>query len=537
MSDKTPQTADLVLLAGDVHTMDPALPRAEALSVAQGRILTVGRISEVKPQIGPHTRVIDLAGRSITPGLVDGHCHLAGLGRALEQLDLRGTKHPEEVAEAVAQEAQKRPPGEWISGYGWDQNLWSPPAFPTRHLLDRVSPHHPVALRRIDGHALWANSAALAAAGIQRGSADPAGGLIVRDADGEPTGVLLDYAIDLVEGRIPPPTVAVYRRWILTAAQLAASSGLTGVHEMGIEEAAVEAYRGLAVEGKLPLRVHAFFEGKTRGKWRLDDLKEIVPDADPDGTSYFALRGIKLYADGALGSRGAALLAPYCDDPQNRGLSLLSPEELRAALRFGAEGGWQMAVHAIGDAANRAVLDAMEEAGVHPALRWRIEHAQIIAPEDLPRFARLGVIAAVQPSHATSDLPWAEARLGKERLRGAYAWRSLLQAGARLVGGSDFPIEEHPPLFGLYAAVTRQDRSGRPVGGWFPEERLSLPEVLSLYTAEAAYASFTENHRGRLSPGFVADLTVFDRPLSEETLLQTSVDMTIVGGVVVYERS
>jgi hypothetical protein len=523
--------ADVVLVNGNVITMDPLRPRADAIAVRAGRIAAIGTRADVLPLVGPATRTIDLDGRSVTPGLVDGHCHLYSLGKSLEILALRGVGSAREIAGLVAKEAAARPAGEWIEGRGWDQNLWTPARFPERGLLDEAAPHHPVALRRIDGHALWVNGAALHAAGVTRSTADPPGGKIVRDGAGEPSGVLIDAAMALIDDKIPEARPDAIRRRILRAADTATRAGLTGVHEMGIGDSVVNVYRELAAAGELPLRVYAFLDGS-----HAPELDRRRPDAT-EPTALFTLRGVKLYADGALGSRGALLIAPYADDPQNVGLVVTSTEALTAAARQAARGGWQMAVHAIGDRANRNVLDAIQAAGVKPEARFRIEHAQIVAPEDFARFAALGVTASMQPTHATSDMPWAEARVGAERIRGAYAWRTMLAGHVHLVAGSDFPVEQVPPLLGLYAFVTRQDADGKPPGGWLPEQKLTLDEAVRAFTVEPAWSAFAENDRGRLVAGFVADLTVFDRLLAgDRSLLDTKIDLTMVGGKIVFER-
>jgi hypothetical protein len=451
-------------------------------------------------------------------------------------LSLRGMTSSAAVSAAVAGVARSRREGEWIVGRGWDQNTWSPPEFPTHKVLDAAVPAHPVALRRIDGHALWANLAAMRAAGISRDTKDPSGGRLLRDASGEPTGVFIDRAMDLIEAKVPADTPEVRERKILAAADKAIASGLTAVHEMGINDATVSVYRSLAAAGRLKLRVYAFLSGEGQ----IDTLSSRKPDIDADGTAMFVLRAVKLYADGALGSRGAALLEPYADEPGNRGLVLMSKEELERAARVASAAGFQLGVHAIGDRANRIVLDAFEAAGQGQsggAGRFRIEHAQVVSPEDIPRFAKLGVIASMQPTHATSDMPWADERLGSNRLPGAYAWRSILAAGAHIAGGSDFPVEEVSPLLGLYAAVTRQDTKGLPPGGWLPDQRLTVEEALRIFTLEPAWASFVENHRGRIAPRFIADLTVFDREFTDgRAILDTRVDLTMVGGRIVYER-
>ncbi len=537
----TPAAATMVLVGGDVITNDPARPRAQAIAVGGNRVLAVGDDADIRALVGPETRVIELAGRTVTAGLVDGHCHLYGLGSASEQVSLKGLGSEQAAATVVADAAKARAPGEWITGRGWDQNRWGG-IFPTKASLDLVLGARPAALRRVDGHALWANSAALKLAGITRATPDPAGGKIVRDAAGEPTGVLIDLAMELVEAQVPSAPPEVRARRIRAAAQLAIEAGLTGVHEMGIDDTTAAVYRELTTaraagaRGALPLRVTAYLEGSPA---LAATLAQRAREPD-DGDDYFAIVGMKLYADGALGSRGAALAADYSDEPGNRGLWVTEPAALTTAVGQAADAGWQVATHAIGDAAIHATLDAYQAAiSAHPGqdLRLRVEHAQVMLPADIPRMARLGVLASMQPTHATSDMPWAEARLGARRILGTYAWRSFLDVGATLVAGSDFPIEETSPMFGLYAAVTRQDPNGQPVGGWYPHQRMTLDEALFAFTAAPARAGFVEAHRGRLAAGFVADVTVFDRPLApDRTLLDTRADLTIVGGEVVYER-
>jgi predicted amidohydrolase YtcJ len=517
--------------------MDEKKPRATALAIHHGRIVAVGSDADVRSFAGSRSRIIYLKGRAVTPGLVDSHAHLLGLGATLEEIALRGAKSASVVASLTAAGAAKEPGASWILGSGWDQNLWSPPDFPSRRELDAVIRDRPVVLRRVDGHAVWVNSRALDVAGISAKTPDPTGGRIVRDGRGAPTGVLVDRAMDLVERKIPEPSTEVARRRILKAAHVALEAGITAVHEMGISETTAEIYRNLADEGTLPIRVYGFLRATPA---ILQGLGSRLVEIDRDGTQFFLLRGIKLFADGALGSRGAALLAPYSDDPKNSGIWINQAESLARAAEQTAAAGWQLAVHAIGDAANRAVLDAFEHALVrYPDrdLRFRVEHAQVLTAGDIPRFGKLGVIASVQFTHCTSDMSWAEQRLGPERIRYAYAWRSLLSAGAHLAGGSDFPVEEVGPLRGVYAAITRQDRDGRPPGGWQPEQRLMLEEALRAFTSAGAYAAFVERSRGALRPGWVADITVYDRPLvADSSLLATQVDMTVVGGDVAYER-
>ncbi len=528
--------ADLVFVGGDVYTMDAANPRVTAVAIRGQHIVAVGDDEAIARHVGKGTRIVDLQGRTLTPGLSDAHCHLYGLGKSLEAVNLRDVKSATAAAQLVLEASKSLQPGEWVTGRGWDQNIWEGQNFPNASTLDAVLPKRPVALRRVDGHALWVNSAALALAGIDRNTADPAGGTIERDAQGQPTGIFIDNAMSLVERKLPKASDAVIKRRILAAAKVATSVGITSVHEMGISDSVVSVYRGLAGEGRLPLRVYGLLAGDAEVA---ASLHNRVPEVDRDGTQFFVLRAIKLFADGALGSRGAAMLAPYSDAPENKGLWITSEDELKSSALAIAKAGWQLGVHAIGDAGNRAVLDAFAEATTaYPDadLRFRVEHAQILAAEDIPRFAELGVIASMQPTHATSDMPWAEQRVGAERIAGAYVWRSIWDSGAHVAAGSDFPVERVAPLLGVYAAVTRQDAEGNPAGGWHPEQLLTLEEAIRAFTVEAAYAAFVEDYRGVLKPGFVADLTVFDRKLQPDaTLLQTEVDMTVVGGAVKFE--
>jgi predicted amidohydrolase YtcJ len=528
--------ANIVFLDGDIRTMDGDNPQVSALAIRGERIVALGSDVEVRKWIGPTTKVIELEGRSVTPGLSDAHCHLYGLGKSLESVNLRSVASADAAAALVAEAAKNVAKGEWVVGRGWDQNRWAVKEFPSRTTLDAVVRDQPVSLRRVDGHALWANSMALTLAGIDDQTADPPGGKIVRDAEGKATGVLIDTAMGLVESKIPKADMKAIKRRILQAAKVAASHGLTSVHEMGLAEEVIRAYRALAHEGRLPLRVYGFVSGSPEVA---HSLLNRVPEVDREGTQYFVLRGIKMFVDGALGSRGAVMLEDYSDDKGNKGLWLTSAKDLERAAIDAAQAGWQVGVHAIGDAGNRAVLDAFEAAYLavpDSDLRFRVEHAQIISPEDLPRFAALNVIASMQPTHATSDMPWAEDRVGADRLVGAYAWRTLIDSGAHLAAGSDFPVEKVPPLLGLYAAVTRQDAKGSPEGGWLPEQRMTLDQALAAFTVESAYASFSETNRGMLKKGYVADLTVFDRALqADKSLLETGVDMTIVGGAFKYE--
>ena len=512
--------ADLVLRGGAILTGDAARPRAHAVAVRGGVIVAVGDDADVTKLVGAKTRVVELAGRTVVAALTDAHAHLVGLGLGASEIDLRGCGSADDCAHRVERDfdSGRGRRGQWVLGRGWDQNRFPDATFPTHRALDKIV--NPVFVERVDGHAGWANAAAMRLAHVDRATEDPPGGRIVRDAAGAPTGVFVDNAKALIEHVIPPPTAAEVEAAILRAQELALAEGLTEVHEMGIGHDTVDAYRRLVADGRLKLRVYALAAA--------DDAVTLLmhPPEAPRRLALFTLRGIKIYADGALGSRGAALLAPYSDDPQNRGLTLTAGDKIERAARAAVKSGWQIAVHAIGDGANRAVLDAYQKAGAGPAQRFRIEHAQVVALDDIPRFAKLGIIASMQPTHATSDSPWAEARLGKERLRGAYAWRRMLDAGVTLAFGSDFPVEAVSVVAGLRAAVER--------GGWTVGERLTLEEALRAFTTGAAFAAFEEAWRGSATPGMAADLTVFDGPPA--TLLRARVDATIVGGRVVYER-
>lgn len=519
-----------MVVAADIRTMDPDHPRATALAIAGGRIAYVGDLAGLSAGWTAGAAISVPTG-TVTPGLVDAHAHLYGLGMNTEAVALRGVASEAAAVRVVVEAARTRPAGEWLVGRGWDQNLWAGQAYPTRATLDAAIADRPVLLRRIDGHAAWVNGPALAAAGITRATRDPAGGQILRDARGEPTGVLIDNAADLVIDKVPAPTAAVRERRILVAAQQAVATGLTGVHDMGIDDATAAVYERLAAEGRLPLRVYAMLQGDATTPARLD-----TPPRPAVGR--FQMRGVKLYADGSLGSRGARLYAPYSDQPAHQGLWVTDPATLILLTERAVAHGWQVAVHAIGDAGVGAVLDAFTVAqAAHPGEhRLRVEHAQVIAPADLARMVPLRVIASMQPTHATSDMPWAEQRLGPERIHDAYAWRAVLDRGIPLAAGSDFPIEEVAPLLGLFAAVTRTDHAGQPAGGWYPAQRLTLDEAIGAFTTGAAYAEGAEATRGTIAVGRAADLTVFDRRLDDPAgLASAQVAYTIVDGGVVYK--
>jgi predicted amidohydrolase YtcJ len=525
------EVADVVLIGGDLWTMDPKNPRAEAVAWRGDRIVAVGDAATVRALAGPSTKLIDLHGRSATPGLVDAHCHLYGLGTDLENVSLRELPSEAAAVQKMAEAAKARPAGQWLIGRGWDQNKWPGQQFPTKKALDAAVGDRPVVLTRIDGHAIWVNSVALREAGITKATPDPDGGKIVRDASGEPTGVLIDNAEGLVFRKQPEASPELREQRLKAAAAVAIAAGLTGVHDMGIEEATAGSYRKLAGAHQLPLRVYAYLTAP--------DRLERYATAPVAATGRFTMRGVKLYADGALGSRGARLYAPYTDDPKNQGLWRTDPAMLTKSVEAAVAGGWGVAIHAIGDAGVGAVIDAFAAAeAAHPGdHRLRIEHTQVIAPKDVPRMAAAHAIASMQPTHATSDMPWAEARLGPERVKGAYAWRTMLEQHIPLAAGSDFPVEQVSPLLGLYAAVTRQDPKGMPAGGWYPGQRMTLDEAVEAFTRGAAYAEFAEDTRGMLAVGRRADFTVFSGKLvPDKSLLELKIDYTIVDGEIVYDR-
>jgi predicted amidohydrolase YtcJ len=527
-----PATApDVVLIEGDVWTMDPQHPRVAAVAWRGDQIIAAGDTAAIRALAGPATRVIDLHGRSASPGLVDAHCHLYGLGTDLENVSVRGLASEAATVQVMAAAAKTRPAGEWLIGRGWDQNRWAGQQFPTRTALDAAISDRPVVLERIDGHAIWVNSVALREAGITKATRDPAGGKIVRTAAGEPTGVLIDNAEGLVFSKEPTPSPEVREHRLRAAAAVAIAAGLTGVHDMGIEEETADVYRKLAAAHQLPLRVRAYLTAPAH-------LERLATPPAP-ATGRFVMPGVKFYADGALGSRGARLYDSYSDDRRSHGLWRTDPAMLARSVEAAVAGGWQVAIHAIGDAGVGSVLDAFLAAeAAHPGdHRLRVEHAQVIAPRDVPRMVAAHAIASMQPTHATSDMPWAEARLGKQRILGAYAWRTMLDQHVPLAAGSDFPVEQVSPLLGLYAAVTRQDAKGMPAGGWYPAQKMTLLEALEAFTRGAAYAEFAEDSRGVIAVGRHADLTVYSGRLAPDaSLLDLHVDYTIVDGEIVYQR-
>lgn len=531
----------MLLLNARIYAFDEAGNVFEdgALAVnADGYIDGVGdREALVAAFPGAQTR--DLDGRTVIPGLIDSHAHLWGLAQSLMRADLVGAQSRAEVLERLRSFEADLPEDAWLLGRGWDQNDWPDRAFPSRQDLDAAFPERPVWLRRIDGHAGWANSAALAAVDRRLdGDWQVDGGKIHRDANGQPTGIFIDRAMEFVESVVPPDSPELMSMALDRATALMVEKGLTGVHEAGTSLSMLQVYRGKIEAGEMPVRIYAMADGMAEA---LDWLCENGPYRDPSGR--LQMRSVKLYQDGALGSRGANLLEAYSDDAENTGLSFMDRETLDANLHRVFSCGLQVGVHAIGDRANRDVLDALER--VMPGYpdnpgRHRVEHAQILSPDDIERFGDLGVIAAMQPTHATSDMYWAEERLGADRLPGAYAWKSLADSGAALALGSDFPVEKVDPLLGIHAAVTRQDLEGWPEGGWLPQERLTREQALRGFTIDAAWSGFMESEVGSLEPGKRADFIVLDRDIMTVPVAgipEVKVLETWVDGERVFKRS
>jgi predicted amidohydrolase YtcJ len=524
-----------LFIGGTVVTGSGQTPQRDyAVYAEDGVIREVGLASALRTSF-PNASVVDASGSTILPGLTDAHGHLYGLGLSLDIVRLVDTQSYDEVIARVKERASRASAGEWIIGRGWDQNDWPVKEFPTHEALDAAVPDHPVFLRRIDGHAAIANSAAMRLAGVTSSTQDPAGGRVVRDASGNPTGVFIDAAMDLVERAVPQPSVEQRKARVLASANAIAANGLTEMHDAGIDGATILAVQELIDEKRFPIRVYAMLGDNDA---LLDTWFKSGPLVDYGGR--LTVRSVKLYADGALGSRGAALLAPYSDDPGNSGLMLATPAHLEDVARRARDAKFQVNAHAIGDRGVRNVINAYRAAGVRPSDRYRVEHLQVIAPDDVAGLVQRGIIASMQPTHATSDMYWAEARIGPERVKGAYAWRTILNAGGRLALGSDFPVEDVNPFFGIHAAVTRQDQKGWPAGGWYPSQKLTLAEAIRGFTSDAAFAAFEEKSRGTIEPGKLADLTIVEGDLyamPESELYKAKVKMTVVGGEVVYRMA
>ncbi|MDX6694094.1 MAG: hypothetical protein QOF02_1697 [Blastocatellia bacterium] len=535
----------LILTGGKIFTSDASGTIVEAIAIDGERIVATGTSREIAASY-EGARAIDLKGKFVTPGFNDAHLHFLGGGLSLLRVDLNGARTLAEAKERVAAKARELPAGSWILGRGWDHTLWGG-RWPTKADLDAVAPDNPVFVQRVDGHVSWANTLALKRAGVTRETQAAAGGEILKDDNGEPTGILKETAAALVGRVVPEPTRAELMQGLERALAEARRYGLTSIQDNSGYET-TKLYRQLLGQGKLTVRVAEWqnFEDT------IAELKRQRAEfaAFHDDERRLRLTALKGYVDGTLGSRTAAMLAPFADDPHNSGIPRHTPEELTRMIVERDAAGFQIALHAIGDKANRMALDGFAAAWranspedvtrVRTFPRHRIEHAQVVAPSDFARFRDLAIIASMQPSHAISDKRWAEDRLGEYRVQGAYAWHKMRAFGVHVPFGTDWPVEPINPYLGLYAAVTRQSTEGDPVGGWWPQERITIAEAIRCYTAESAYASFEESDKGQLVAGMLADITVHSRDLltiPAAEILQTEALMTILGGKVVYERS
>jgi predicted amidohydrolase YtcJ len=543
-------TPPLVLFNANIYTVDDAHPKAEAVISANGKITYVGTTPEALKRAPRDAQRIDLHGQTVFPGLTDAHAHLLGIGNRELSFDLQGTPSLDELKRRLAARAKQNPTAPWIIGRGWIESRWNPAVFPSRADLDAMVSDRPVVLTRADGHALVANSVALQRAGIDRDTANPAGGEILKDKSGEPTGMLVDNAMDLIRKLVPPATDAERMKALEAGAAKYTSLGWTQLHNAGTPWSETELLCKLYQSGRITLRVYNAINGAGPDSGpeanRSDADRLLQRGASIDGCGgRLTVRTIKLYIDGALGSRGAALLEPYSDSPSSRGLFVNEPDALYPILTQALERGIQVETHAIGDRGNRVMLDLYEKAfNAVPESRravakprWRIEHAQVISPIDIPRFAKLGVIASMQPSHAIGDLYFAPARLGPDRLKGAYAWKSLLDSGATVVAGSDAPVEIGDPRIEFYAAVARRSLDGHANDDWHLEERVSREQALRMLTLWPAYAAFQEKERGSIEVGKQADFTVLSSDLMrvpEGEIMKARVMLTVIGGQVVY---
>jgi predicted amidohydrolase YtcJ len=537
------QPADVVFKNGNIYTVSEARPKAEAVAVKGDRIVFVGSNSDAQKYVGANTRVIDLSGRTMVPGMTDAHQHLSGVGFREMTLNLEGITSLEAFLAKVKERVDQTKPGDWVTGRGWIETFWTPPVFPTRWDLDRVAPNNPVFLDRADGHGAVANSAAFKIAGIDKDTPSPFGGEISKDKQsGEPNGMLLDAAQDLVQRHIPPTSAADAERAIILGVKRDIELGWTQVQDPGGSYGDVALDSKLYSAGRIKLRIYKALSAPGPEATRLFHDGPIIDAND----HRFNVRCLKLYADGSLGSRSAALLAPYSDKPDTSGFLTVKETDLQPLLQEALRKGIQIETHAIGDRGNRFILDQYEKAmNAVPRSewkikepRWRVEHSQIVNPTDIPRFAKLGVIPSMQASHAIGDLHFAPSRLGIARLAGAYAWQSFIKSGSIIPGGSDAPVERGEPLIEFYAAVARKDLKGFSGEGWHPEEAVSREQALKMFTIWPAFAAFEETLRGSIQNGKLADFTVFAADIMkipEAEILKTRCVMTVIGGEIVYE--
>jgi predicted amidohydrolase YtcJ len=537
------QAADIVFKNGIVHTVNERQPRAEAIAIKGNKIIFVGSNRAAKAYEGNATRVIDLQGKTVVPGLTDAHYHLAGVGAREMNLNLEGTTSKEDFLAKVKARVNRAKPGEWVTGRGWIETFWKPPTFPTRWDLDKIAPENPLFLTRADGHAAVVNSAALKVAGVTKETPDPQGGEIMKDKQtGEPSGMLVDRAQNLVGRHVPPATEADMEEALILGVRRSIELGWTQIQNAGATFSEVERLKKLYADGKIKLRIYEAIRGPSPDASRL--LRAGAETNLYDNR--FTVRTIKVSIDGALGSKGAALLEPYADH-DTTGLLMYKEEDLMPMFTEALRNGIQVETHAIGDRANRVILDLYEKAfkAVPPAARkqrdprWRIEHAQIMHPSDIPRFARLGVIPSMQPSHAIGDLHFAPSRVGIKRLEGAYAWQTFIKSGSIIAGGSDAPVERGEPMIEFYAAVARRDQKGFTGEGWHPEQKVTREQALKMFTIWAAYAAFEEGMRGSIEIGKLADLTILSADImniAEPEILKTRCVMTVIGGELVFEN-
>jgi len=541
---KKVEPADLIFVNGNVYTANEKQPHVEAIAVKADRIVFAGSNAEVKKYQGEQTRVIDLRGATVVPGMTDAHHHLEGVGFREMTLNLEGITNLQDFLAKVKAKVDQAKPGEWVTGRGWIETFWTPPVFPTRWDLDKVAPNNPLILQRADGHGTVVNSAALKIAGITKDTPSPFGGEISKDKSGEPNGMLLDAARNLVARHIPPTSPADAELAVVLGVQRDVSLGWTQVQNPGGDYQDVAIYRKLFSDGKIKLRIYKVLSAPGKEAQRLLSEGPIIGAYG----NHLTVRALKFYADGSLGSRSAALLEPYSDAPDTSGFLTIKEEDLLPMLEEALRKGIQCETHAIGDRGNRFILDEYEKAlkAVPPDQRkiadprWRVEHSQIVNPPDIPRFKKLGIIPSMQASHAIGDLHFAPARLGIKRLEGAYAWNSFVKSGVIVPGGSDAPVERGEPMIEFYAAVARKDVKGWSGEGWHPEEALSREQALKMLTIWPAYSAFEENLRGTIEVGKLADLTVLSADIMkipELDILKTTCVMTVIGGEIVYQAA
>ncbi len=532
------QKTDLIVTAGTIHTVDPHFANAKAVAIANGRFAYVGSLADARAFAGPRTKELDLGSATVLPGLVDAHLHLVGVGSALSEVDLYHVASFDEIVRRTVAFAQGSPDA-WVLGDGWDQNLWPGKAFPTHGALSAALTDRPVVLFRVDGHALLANAKAMQLARVSASIADPNGGRILRDSSGAPTGVFIDNAMGLIGKAIPSATDAQIERSTIAAIQEANRWGVTAIGDPGVSHQKAMAYHRVADAGKFSLRNHVMLEDNP--KLIAAHLDQGIIQGAYDGR--ISVRAIKLFVDGALGSRGAALLEPYDDDPSNTGLLRTTQAHVEDVATLALRAGFQTCVHAIGDRGNRVVLDAYQAALRNVPSRghrMRIEHAQVLSQQDIPRFAQLGVLPSMQTTHQISDMGWARARLGPQRVLGAYAWRSLLETGVIIPNGTDAPVEAVNPLRTFHAAISRENEANQPPGGWYPAQRMTRDETLKSMTMWAAYGNFQEHIIGSITPGKYADFVVMDRDwmtVEPEAIMETRVLATYSAGKPVYEAT